>query len=134
MGLFISHRDLDEIEMVQDEQATTPRALWLLVVAAPVIVAAEMQANFVLVRQACSMQRNIVLYAVTVVAMVLTIATALVATSIWRRAGAEWPTEASDVASRVRFISVLGILSSAMSFLVILAQGIATVHFDPCQL
>jgi hypothetical protein len=25
-------------------------------------------------------------------------------------------------------------LSSAMSFLVILAQGIATVVFDPCQL
>jgi hypothetical protein len=120
--------------MVQEEQATTPRALWLLIVVAPVVAAAEMQANFILVRQACSMQRNIALYAVIVVAMVLTIATALVAMSIWRHAGAEWPTEAGDVATRVRFISVLGILSSAMSFLVILAQGIVTVHFDPCQL
>jgi hypothetical protein len=45
-----------------------------------------------------------------------------------------WPTEASDLANRIRFISVLGVLSSAMSFLVILAQGIATVNFDPCQL
>ena len=120
--------------MVQEEGATTPKALWVLIIAAPVIVAAEMQANFVLVRQACSMQRNIALYAVTVVAMVLTIATAMIAASIWKRAGAEWPTEAGDVATRIRFISVLGILSSAMSFLVILAQGIATVHFDPCQL
>jgi hypothetical protein len=125
---------LDEIEMVPEQQATTPRALWMLVVAAPVIVAVEMQANFVLVRQACSMQRNVALYAVIVVAMVLTIATAMIAISIWRRAGAEWPTEASDVATRIRFIAMLGILSSAMSFLVILAQGIATVHFDPCQL
>jgi len=120
--------------MVQEEQATTPKALWVLVVAAPVILAAEMQANFVLVRQACSMQRNIALYAVIVVAMLLTIATALVAISIWRRAGAVWPTDAGDVASRVRFIAVVGLLSSAMSFLVILAQGIATLHFDPCQL
>ena len=120
--------------MIHDEQATTPKALWVLVVAAPVIAAAEMQANFVLVRQACSMQRNIALYAVIVVAMILTIATAIVAVSIWRRAGAVWPTEASDVATHVRFISVLGILSSAMSFLLILAQGLATVHFDPCQL
>ena len=106
----------------------------MLVVAAPVIVAIEMQTNFVLVRQACSMQRNVALYAVIVVSMVLTIATALVAVSTWRRAGADWATEATDLATRIRFIAVLGILSSAMSFLVILAQGIATIHFDPCQL
>jgi hypothetical protein len=120
--------------MIHEQQATTPKALWVLVVAAPIIVAAEMEANFALVRQACSMQRNIVLYAVIVVSMILTIVTAMIALSIWRRVGATWPTEAPDVASRVRFIAVLGILSSGMSLLVILAQGIATVHFDPCQL
>jgi hypothetical protein len=120
--------------MINDEQATTPKALWLLVIVGPAIVAVEQQANFVLVRQACSMQRNVALYVVVVVAMLLTIGTALVGVSIWRRVGAAWPTEASDLANRIRFISMLGILSSAMSFLVILAQGIATVHFDPCQL
>ena len=120
--------------MRSDEQATTPRGLWLLFIAGPAIVAAEQQANFVLVRQACSMQRNVALYVVTIVAMLLTIATAMIALSIWRRAGAAWPTEESDLANRIRFISVLGILSSGMSFLVILAQGIATVNFDPCQL
>ena len=120
--------------MVQEEQATTPRAIWMLVVAAPVIVSVEMQTNYVLVRQACSMQRNIALYAVIMVAMILTIAAAMIGISIWRRAGAVWSTEGSDVGSRVRFIGMLGILSSAMSFLVILAQGIATMHFDPCQL
>jgi hypothetical protein len=120
--------------MRNDEQATTPRGLWLLMIAGPAIVAAEQQANFVLVRQACSMQRNVTLYVVTIVAMLLTIATAMIAVSIWRRAGAAWPTEESDLANRIRFISVLGLLSSGMSFLVILAQGIATVNFDPCQL
>ena len=109
------------------EEATTPRGLWLLVIAGPAIVAAEQQANYVLVRQACSMQRNVTLY-------VVTIATAMVGVSIWRRTGAEWPTEESDLANRIRFLSVLGVLSSAMSFLVIVAQGIATVNFDPCQL
>jgi membrane protein YdbS with pleckstrin-like domain len=120
--------------MASEEQATTPKGLWMLVVAAPVIVALEMQINFVLVRQACSVHRNLALYAVTIVALVLTVASALVAVSIWRRSGANWPTEAPDLANRVRFIAVLGILSSAMSFLVILAQGIATILFDPCQL
>jgi hypothetical protein len=120
--------------MANEEQATTPRGLWVLVVAGPAIAAAEQHANFVLVRQACSMQRNVALYVVVVVAMLLTIATAMIGVSIWRRTGAQWPTEATDLANRVRFISVLGILSSVMSFLVILAQGIATVNFDPCQL
>jgi len=120
--------------MANEEHATTPKALWLLMIAGPAIVAAEQQANFVLVRQACSMQRNVALYAVVVVAMLLTIVTAMIGVSIWRRAGTDWPTEAGDLANRIRFISVLGILSSAMSFLVIVAQGIATVNFDPCQL
>lgn len=113
---------------------TTPKGLWTLIVAGPAIVAIEMEANFVLVRQACSAQRNIALYAVILVAMLLTIATGFVAISIWRRTGAAWPTEAVDLANRVRFITALGVLSSAMSFLIILAQGIATVNFDPCQL
>ncbi|HEU4833804.1 MAG TPA: hypothetical protein VFS90_05290 [Pyrinomonadaceae bacterium] len=120
--------------MANEEQATTPRGLWLLVIVGPAIVAAEQQANFVLVRQACSMQRNVALYTVVIVAMVLTIVSAMIAVSIWRRTGAAWPTEATDLANRIRFISVLGLLSSAMSFLVIVAQGIATVNFDPCQL
>lgn len=119
---------------MNEEQATTPKGLWLLVVAGPLIVALEQQTNYVLVRQACSVQRNVALYVVTIVAMLLTIATVMVGMSIWRRVGAAWPTEASDLANRIRFISMLGILSSAMSFLVIVAQGIATITFDPCQL
>ena len=120
--------------MVQEEQVTTPRALWMLVIAGPVILAAEMQANFVLVPQACSMQRSIALYGVVVLAMLLAIATAVMAISMWRRAGATWRADDVDLASRIRFIALLGFLGSVMSFIVILAQGIATVHFDPCQL
>jgi len=120
--------------MDQEQQATTPKALWTLIVTGPIIVAIEMQANFVLVRQACSAQRNFALYAVIIIAMLLTIATALVGVSLWKRAGTAWPTEEIDLANRIRFITAVGILSSGMSFLVILAQGIATVSFDPCQL
>ena len=112
---------------------TTPKGLWTLIVAGPAIVAIEMQTNFVLVRQACSAQRSVALYVVVIVAMLLTIATIAIAISLWRRAGTVWPTESVDVANRIRFIVALGVLSSVMSFLVILAQGIATVNFDPCQ-
>ena len=119
--------------MDEEVKVTTPKALWLLVVAAPIIVAIEMQANFVLVRQACSAQRNIALYAVIIMAIVLTVATALIAFAVWKVDGTNWPTEATDLPTRVRFIAVLGILSSGMSLLIIVAQGIATILFDPCQ-
>ena len=118
---------------MEQERGTTPKALWLLIVAAPVIVAIEMQANFVLVRLACSAQRNIALYAVIILALVLTVATALIALAVWRVEGVTWPTESTDLSERIRFIAVLGMLSSGMSLLVIVAQGIATVLFDPCQ-
>jgi vacuolar-type H+-ATPase subunit I/STV1 len=119
--------------MEEEFQATTPKGLWLLVVLGPIITAIEMQMNFTLVRHACSAQRNVLLYAVIIAAIALTLATTFIAYVIWKQAGTDWPTEAPDVATRVRFIAVLGILSSAMSLLVIVAQGIATIQFDPCQ-
>ena len=106
----------------------------MLIVAAPVIVAIAMQTNFVLVRQACSMQRHIALYAVIIVSIALTVATAVIAFVVWRAEGTIWPTETTDLSSRIRFIAVLGMLSSGMSLLVLIAQGIATVLFNPCQL
>ena len=117
-----------------EERATTPKALWLLIVAAPIIVAIQMQTNYVLVPQACTAQRNIAFYVVTIVAIVLTVATALIALAVWRVEGITWPRESTELSDRIRFIAVLGMLSSGMSLLVIVAQGIATVLFNPCQL
>jgi hypothetical protein len=119
--------------MEEELQQTTPKALWLLIILPPAIGAAAMQADFVLVRQACAAQRNVALYGVTIVGLALMIATAFIAFTIWRVEGSRWPTEEADRSTRIRFIAMLGILSSAMSFLLLLAQGIATMLFDPCQ-
>ncbi|HEV2834533.1 MAG TPA: hypothetical protein VGW58_04395 [Pyrinomonadaceae bacterium] len=113
---------------------SSARTSWLLIVTPALICAAAMQTNYVLVRQACSAQRNLMLYVVTIVALLLTLGVALLAYATWRHAGAEWPGETADVATTTRFISMLGILGSVIFFLVTLAQGIATVYYDPCQL
>jgi hypothetical protein len=73
------------------------------------------------------------LYAVIIVAIALTIATAFIAYALWLQAGRSWPGESSDVATRIRFIAVLGLLSSAMWVLVIVAHVSASLVFDPCQ-
>jgi hypothetical protein len=120
--------------MEGDLKTTTPKALWLLVILPPAIGAAAMEANFVLVRQACAAHRHVSLYAVTIAGLVLIAATAAIAFFLWSVEGTRWPTEAPDLSTRIRFIAVLGILSSAMSFLLLFAQGIASAYFDPCQL
>lgn len=119
--------------MEEELQQTTPKALWLLIILPPAIGAAAMQADFVLVRQACAAQRNVALYGVTIAGLALMIASAFIAFTIWRVEGSHWPTEKADRSTRIRFIAMLGMLSSAMSFLLLFAQGIATMLFDPCQ-
>jgi membrane-associated HD superfamily phosphohydrolase len=106
----------------------------MLIVVPALICAGAMEVNYTLVRQACAAQRNLMLYVTTVVALVLTALVGLVSYMTWRDAGAQWPGETADVATRTQFIAVLGMLGSIIFFLVTLAQGIATVYYDPCQL
>ena len=109
-------------------------ALWTGVLLPPLVTAAEMEINFVLVRQACAAQRNLALYAIVIAALVVVALSGLACAFVWRRRGATWPSESADVVTRARFISVLGMMSSAISFALILAHGMATLKFDPCQL
>lgn len=113
---------------------TSARTSWMMVILPAMICAAHQEANYVLVRQACSLQRNSMLYVVTIVALALTALMGLISYLTWRSVGAQWPGETADVATRTRFIATLGMLGSGIFFLVTLAQGIATVYLDPCQL
>jgi hypothetical protein len=109
-------------------------ALWIGVLLPPLITAAEMEANFVLVRQACAAQRSLALYSVVIVGLLIVGLSGLASALIWRHRGSTWPSESADVVTRARFISVLGMMSSGISFALIVAHGIATLRFDPCQL
>ena len=108
--------------------------LWTGVLLPPTVWALQMQINYVLVRKACAQGSTVGLYVVTIVALAAAVLSALIALTNWRRSGPAWPNGAADLLSRSRFLAVLGLLMSAMFFVVILAQGIATVVFPPCQL
>lgn len=108
-------------------------ALWAGVLLPFVVTAAEMETNFVLVRQACAGHR-MALYVVVVAGLVIISLSGLISAVMWRRGGREWPVESNDILNRSRFIAVLGMFSAALSFALVLAHGIATLKFDPCQL
>jgi hypothetical protein len=113
---------------------TGARTSWTMVVVPALICAAHQEANFVLVRQACWLQRNTILYVVALVSLGLIALMGLVSYLTWRSLGSQWPGESADIATRTRFIAMLGMLGSGLFFLVTLAQGIATVYLNPCQL
>ena len=113
---------------------SSARTSWMLIVVPALITAAHQEANYVLVRQACAAQRHVMLYVVTIVALLLIALVAFAAYLTWREEGAQWPGESADIATRTRFIAMVGMLGSVIFFLVTLAQGIATVYLDPCQL
>jgi hypothetical protein len=121
--------DLNEEQM----QTASKMALWIGVLLPLVIVATEMQTNFVLVRQACAAERKSWLYIVVAVALIITALTGVTSAVAYQRMGGKWPNETADIANRARFISALGMMMSAISFALILAHGIATIKFDPCQ-
>jgi p-aminobenzoyl-glutamate transporter AbgT len=109
-------------------------ALWVSVVAPPLIFAIQMATNYALVRHACSDRRQVALYCVNGGALLLLIICALVAMATWRRNGTIWPDEGGGPVDRSRFLSAIGLLDCALFAVATVAQGIAVVYFDPCQL
>jgi hypothetical protein len=85
-----------------------------------------MEINYSLLKRACMVQHSIALYGIALVALAITIMSGVVAWVFSRRLGAE--------SRQVEFVGQLGLLSSGIFFVVILAQGTAAVMFHPCQL
>jgi hypothetical protein len=110
-------------------------ALWAALLAGPVVWLVQFQTNYTLVPLLCrGGAHNLALHAVFVVALLVVAASALLAWRNFRAAGAT--TEGEDEAGvipRTRFMSLLGLLVTAMFFLVIVAQWIASWVFGPCQ-
>ncbi len=105
---------------------------WTGVLAAPLAWGLHMQTNYSLVPWVCKNGGEILLHAITILALLIT---AIGAYASWRGwvAGASEEETASRAISRARFMGGLGLLTSAMFFLVIIAQEIPTFFFHPCQ-
>jgi hypothetical protein len=108
-------------------------ALWTGVLAGPVAWLTSFQANFALAPVACVLKGKLALYAISVVALLLTAAAGVVAWQQWTGAGKEWPGQGGDTTARVRIMAIGGVLLSAMFFIVILAQAIPEVILAPCE-
>jgi hypothetical protein len=100
----------------------------------PVAWALQLMVVYALVPWACRHHRTYLLHVMTVVFLVMSLTSGVLAHRHWREVGGGWPTGTEgDPDTRTRFISVLGMLASALFTLVILAQWVPAFVFDPCQ-
>ena len=108
-------------------------AQWVGVLAAPLAWAAQMQALYTMVPWACQTGHRAALVAVSLAALAAALGGALVARRNWGRVGRGEPGEEGGARGRSRFLAVAGLVTSAFFFLVIFAQGLATLILHPCM-
>jgi hypothetical protein len=108
-------------------------ALWAGVLVAPMAFLSNMQVNYTLTQKLCPGGRTAVLHLMTIIFLLIAAGGSLLAWRNWGRAGRVWPDESEDKAVRNRLLSIIGLLISALSFLIIVAQWIPQFIFNPCQ-
>jgi hypothetical protein len=108
--------------------------LWMGVLGGPISWLTQFQLRYALVPWVCSSQNLFALHITSLVFLLLTIAGGLVCWRDWRRRGAKWPCELeSGPAQRDLFLSLLGMFSTGLFSLLIIAQAIPAFLLDPCQ-
>jgi hypothetical protein len=105
-------------------------ALWIGILGTPLLWLVQFQINYMLVPWACATGHRWPLHATTALFLVLAAIPIYVARRCQQASGSGQRETSGD--GRRRFMAVLGLYSSTLFFLVIVAQGIPSFILDPC--
>lgn len=107
--------------------------LWIGVLGSAVVWAIQLQTSYAMVPWACSSGHRWMLPAVSVGFLLVAAVPGVIAWSLWRKtAGPRRLERESRFEGRRRFMAMLGIMDSAVFFLLILAQGLPVFFIHPC--
>lgn len=107
-------------------------SLWAGVLAAPTAFLLNLQVGYLLATVECR-SATPWLHLSSLLMLLLALGGGALAWRDWRRSGGEWPGDGGSVVARSRFLSVLGMLGSALFALVILAQWLPVLFLGPCR-
>ena len=107
-------------------------ALWYAMLGSPFVWAIQLFFMYPAVPYACSSKSTVWLYVIGGLALLLSVASGLVAYNIWNEAGAELPGEYATRTDRTRLMVAVGMIFSALFSTILLAQLIATAILGPC--
>lgn len=109
-------------------------ALWTGLFAGPVAWIVQFLLIYILAPQVCgNVIKDFVLHLPALLCLLTAIAGAVLAWRNWRTAGRSWPSERDppDV-TRIRFLSLLGVMTASLFALVIAAQWLSILFLPPC--
>jgi hypothetical protein len=112
---------------------TRDLALWTGLLAGPIVWLISFEANFALAPWACVTQGKAALYVVSILALLLSAGSGLLAWREWDELGKESPGDGEGALPRSRVMAIGGVLLSVLFFLIILAQAIPEVMLQACN-
>jgi hypothetical protein len=108
-------------------------ALWIGILGSPIVWATQLQTSYGMVPWACSSGHRWILPIVSGVFLIAAAVPGLIAWKVWRKArGPSNSERVTRYAGRRRFMAMLGMMDSAIFFLLILAQGLPVFFIHPC--
>jgi hypothetical protein len=112
---------------------TRDLALWTSLLAGPIVWLISFEANFALSPWACVTRGKAALYAVSILALLLSAGSGLLAWREWGELGKEPPGDSEGALPRRRMMAMGGVLLSGLFCLVILAQAIPELILKACD-
>lgn len=106
-------------------------AQWAVVLGPPVLWTLRFMGNYALMPLACSHGALLLLHAMNAVALLILMGLGWMAWRVHRGTSAG-AADADDLVRRTRFMGLFGLMSVALFFVVIVAEGLANVMIDPC--
>ena len=109
------------------------QALWIGILAGPLVWLMSFLANFALVPWACIWQAKLALYFVSVLALAACAAAGLLAWREWTELGREADPKGPDALARSRIMAFSGVMLSSLCCLIVVAQAIPELILGACQ-
>jgi len=111
----------------------SPLPLWSGILAGPIAWAFDLEVRYALVKWTCVSQRPALLHAVTAASLLVVAAGACVSWLALQRTAAHVPIDGGGPRQRAQFMATLGLASSALFALAIVAGAIPQWMLDACQ-
>jgi hypothetical protein len=92
----------------------------------------NLEIEYVVVPWSCANDANMAVRLVPIALLIVALVGGLVAWREWTAAGRGWPADDHGVIARARFLAVLGLLSSGLFTMLIIAQWMPSFFFGPC--